>query len=288
MSVGAPGPGLTLTLPDGSRLRVQHAQALADALRGWGREPGGLVALATDDGRALQAGGDMARGFQLCWLDGEAPPLRSERATLSRAEVLRRLQALLAAPGDVGPRAGWRRGRRWRSEAELAARRSRSPWAYWRRWALLLLALQLVPAVFVAVGLWEQGRTDRFLDGAVRHEARVVSNQPDAGGSSRRRVTLRLVDGPGTYELVARKGNVARAQPGDADAIWLARDGRWKAESLLCFYCGNGIAGAGLLFHGLTLLALGFTAWQDRFRPPAPDRFAALQAAARPSGTMPA
>ncbi|MFG6464734.1 hypothetical protein ACG04Q_24395 [Roseateles sp. DXS20W] len=288
MSFGAPGPGLTLTLPDGSRLRVQHAQALADALRGWGREPGGLVALATDDGRALQAGGDMARGFQLRWLDGEAPPLRSERATLSRAEVLRRLQALLAAPDDAGPRAAWRRGRRWCSEADLAARRSRSPWAYWRRWALLLLALQVVPAVFTGIGLWEQGRTDRFLDGAVRHEARVVSNQPDAAGSSRRRVTLRLVDGPGTYELVVRKGNVARAQPGDADAVWVARDGRWKAESLLCFYCGNGIAGAGLLFHGLTLMALGFTAWQDRFRPPAPDRFAALQNGPQPSETMPA
>lgn len=288
MSVGVPAPGLTLTLPDGSHLRVQHAQALADALRGWGREPGGPVALATDDGRTLQAGGDMARGFQLRWLDGEAPPLRSERATLSRAEVLRRLQALLATPGDAGPRAGWRRGWRWRSEADLAARRSRSPWAYWRHWALLLLALQVVPAVFTAVGLWEQGRTDRFLAGAVRHEARVVSNEPDAGGASRRRVTLRLVDGPGTYALIVRKGNVARAQPGDADAIWVARDGRWKAESLLCFSCGNGIAGAGLLFHGLTLMALGFTAWQDRFRPPAPDRFAPLQAPAQPSETMPA
>lgn len=288
MSVGAPGAGLTLTLPDGRRLRVQQAQALADALRGWGREPGGPVALATDDGRALQAGGDVARGFQLRWLDGEAPPLRSERATLSRAEALRRLQALLASPDDTGPRAAWRRGRRWRSEVDLAARRSRSPWAYWRRWALLMLALQVVPAVFTVVGLWEQGRTDRFLDGAVRHEARVVSNQPDAGGSGRRRVTLRLVDGPGTYELIGRKGRVTRAQPGDADAVWVARDGRWKAESLLCFYCGNGITGAGLLFHGLTLMALGFTAWQDRFRLPAPDRFAALQNRPQPSETMPA
>lgn len=288
MSVGAPDPGLTLTLPDGSRQRVQHAQALADALRGWGREPGGLVALATDDGRALQAGGDMARGFQLRWLDGEAAPLRSERATLSRAEVLRRLQALLAAPDDAGPRAGWRCGRRWRSEADLAARHSCSPQTYWRRWALLLLALQLVPAVFTVVGLWEQGRTDRFLDGAVRHEARVVSNQPDAGGSSRRRVMLRLVDGPGTYELIGRKGRVTRAQPGDADAIWVARDGRWKAESLLCLYCGNAIAGMGLMFHGLTLMAMFLKARQERFRPPAPDRFAALQTRARPSGTMPA
>jgi hypothetical protein len=287
VSGGAARVGLTLSLQDGSRHAVATAQDVADALQGWGHEPGSHATLG-GAGRVLQAAGDMGQGFQLRLLDGAASPLRSERAALSRAEVLRRLQAFVAAPDDTGSRAGWRRGRRWRSEADIAARVPRSPWAYWRRWLLLLLALQLVPGVFTGVGLWEQGRTDRFMDGAVRHEARVVSNEPDSSRSSQRRVTLHRLDGRGAYVHISRKSRLAQAQVGDAEAIWVARDGRWKTDSSLCLYCGYGIAGMGLLFHALTLMGLFLQGWQDRFRPPAPDRFAALDAASRRSGTMPA
>jgi hypothetical protein len=276
---------LTLTLQDGSRHAIVRAQDVADALRGWGREPGSHATLA-GAGAVLQAAGDIAQGFQLRLLSGAASPLRSERAALSRAEALRRLQAFATTPGETGPRAGWRRGRRWRSESDIAARVPRSPWAYWRRWLLLLLALQVVPGVFTGVGLWQQERIDRFMDGAVRHEARVVSNEPESSQSSWRRVTLHRLDGQGAYVHISRKSRLARAQVGDADAIWVAQDGRWKTDSSLCLHCGYGLAGMGLLFHALTLMGLCFQGWQDRFRRPAPDRFAALDAASQRSGTM--
>lgn len=284
----ATAQSFALTLHDGSCRWVTRPQEVADALRGWGREPGSHAALAAADGRALQAAGDQAQGFQLRLQGVGASPLRSERIGLNRAEVVRRLQAFLGSAQETGPRAAWRRGRRWRTEAEIVARAPRSPWLYWRRWVLLLLALQVVPAVFTGSGLWLQARTDRFLAGAVRHEARVVRNEPDPRRASWRQVTLRLLDGPGQYTQVLKKGELFRAQPGHPDAVWVGRDGEWTPDSLLCRDCGHMTAGLGLLFHALTWMGMLVAAWQNRFRSPPADRFSRLDAGARASETMPA
>ena len=269
---GASAAPMRLTLEPGGSCQVRHPEDLAQALRSWGQAPGSVVVLESASGRVLQAAGEQAQGFVLEYLDGEAPPLQTWRDNIGRAELLRRLQDFLRSGGEAGPRAAWRRGRRWLSEAERSARRPTRPRVYWGRWAAVLLVMQLVALLLWVPPAWKEREMRAFERTAVRHPARVISNEPASVGARRcrpHRVVLayRSGDGPGPDEHLSLLscGPLKQAQPGEPHAVWVGAQGRSLADEQLVSHLF--FVGVGVFFQGLSLLLMLLMAWQDRFRP---------------------
>lgn len=269
---GASAAPMRLTLEPGGSFQVRHPEDLVQALRSWGRAPGSVVVLESASGQVLQAAGEQAQGFVLEYLDGDAPPLQTWRDNIGRAELLRRLQAFLRSGGEAGPRAAWRRGRRWLSEPERSARRPARPGVYWGRWAAALLAMQLVSLLlWVPAALKEREMRD-FERSAVRYPARVISNEPASVGARRcspHRVVLayRTGDGPGPEQRwsLMSCSQLKQALPGDAHAVWVGAQGQRLADEQLVSQLF--FVGVGVFFQGLSLLLMLLMAWQDRFRP---------------------
>lgn len=219
---------MRLTLEPGGSSSLRDPAALAEALRGWGREPGSFVVLEAPSGRVLQAAGDTAGGFVLECLESDESVLRSQRDDLSRAELLRRLQAFLVCGGAGGADARWRQGRRWISGGEdRPDEPARRGWPHWLRDLLLWM---LLPALLLAVGYWGHLRGERYRSQALELEMRVLAHEHRKNGLRYyTRLTLSHVDVQGRetrYLYNAGKNNALRdAKAGMSVQVWQRQDG---------------------------------------------------------------
>lgn len=218
-----------LTLEPGGRLQVSDAAGLSEALAGWsGREPGSFVVLEAPSGRVLQAAGDTRSGFALECLETDESVLRSQRDDISRAELLRRLQAFLACGGANETDAPWRQGRRWQGgDAERPEDPEPPGWFYYLR---ILLLLMLLPALFAAAGYWGDLEGERYRSQARKLELTVLARaEVDKGSKSYVRLSLSHTDSAGRESRLlfaaGRKSWLRHAQVGERIQLWQRQDG---------------------------------------------------------------
>lgn len=225
---------MRLSREPGGTVQVDQAEALGEALQGWGREPGSFVVLEAPSGRVLQAAGDTASGFVLECLELDESVLRSQRDDLSRAELLRRLQAFWLSGGEGGAEAPWRRGLRWRAEGANAGEgRPQDPsppgWTYWLC-SLLLLLLLLLPALLAAGGYWGHLQGERYRSQALALEMQVIARERSSvGGKAYTQLTLSHLDSQGretryVYRAFSKNSHQF-AQVGERIRLWQRQDG---------------------------------------------------------------
>lgn len=219
---------MELTLEPGGRCQVGDAEQLAAALRDWGHEPGSFVVLTAPSGRTLQAAGQLSAGFQLELLEADESKLQTQRDDISRAEVLRRLQAFLACGGDGAADAPWRQGRRWSSEDQ--DRQGEPAKRGWPHWLRDLLVLMLLPAVLLAAGVWGHLQGERYRSQALELKMRVLAHEHRTQGISRyTRLTLSHADAQGRetrYLYDAGKHDLLRdVTSGMSVKVWQRQDG---------------------------------------------------------------
>lgn len=248
---------MQLSWEPGGALEVDQAEALGEALQGWGREPGSFVVLEAPSGRVLQAAGDTARGFVLECLELDESVLRSQRDDLSRVELLRRLQAFWLSGGEGGAEAPWRQGLRWRAEGAHAGE-GRPPdpsppgWTYW---LCSLLLLMLLPALLAAGGYWGHLQGERYRSQALALEMQVVARERSSvGGKAHTQLTLSHLDPQGretryVYRAFSKNSHQF-AQVGERITLWQRQDGSGELRDVP----PNGnleFVGAGVLSIGL-------------------------------------
>ncbi len=227
---------MRLSWDSGATIQLDDPAALAEALKGWGREPGSFVVLEASSGRVLQAAGDTASGFALECLETDESVLRSQRDDLSRAELLRRLQAFLACSGESGADAPWRLGLRWLAGEE--GRLDETPPPGWARWLRDLLLLMLLPGLMAAGGYWGHLEGERYRSQARQLEMQVLAREVRSTGSKTyTHLTLSHTDevrGRETrYVYVAGPKNQLRhSKVGERIKLWQHQDGRGELRDV--------------------------------------------------------
>ncbi|MDI4632107.1 hypothetical protein J7U46_03510 [Pelomonas sp. V22] len=227
---------MRLSWDSGATIQLDDPAALADALKGWGRAPGSFVVLEAPSGRVLQAAGDTASGFALECLETDESVLRSQRDDLSRAELLRRLQAFLACGGEGETEAPWRQGLRWSAGGEERPDEGRPPG--WGRWLRDLLLLMLFPSLLAAGGYWGHLEGERYRSQARQLEMQVLAREVRSTGSKTYTVlTLSATDealGRKTRHVYAAgsKNQLRHAQVGERIQLWQRQIGSGELRDI--------------------------------------------------------